>query len=132
MKRDRKPHRRPSSLSIPNATKIDELLPANSKYCRLVYATAVTEGALTDDFPGPNSISIASSTPVRPPMQDVPTWADAPAPQNEAPSPSFVAPLAQPLNAMKADDSDEWEYEYSATETEVRAISHSTLSYYSR
>jgi len=65
-------------------------------------------------------------------MQDTHTWADAPAPQNEAPSPSFVAPLAQPLNATKADDSDEWEYEYSATQTEVRAIRNSTLSYYSR
>lgn len=44
--------------------------------------------------------------------------ADAPDAQNEEPSHSFVTPLAQPI-ATTADDSDEWEHEYSTTETET-------------
>ncbi|OBT48493.1 hypothetical protein VE00_01359 [Pseudogymnoascus sp. WSF 3629] len=52
-------------------------------------------------------------------MESFQPWMDAPTPQNEASSHSFVEPLPMPLNGSVGDDSDEWEYEYSTTETET-------------
>lgn len=52
-------------------------------------------------------------------MGEAPPFSAAPEPQNEEPSHSFVVSLAKPIAATTADDSDEWEYEYSTTETEV-------------
>ncbi|KFX89830.1 hypothetical protein V490_06787, partial [Pseudogymnoascus sp. VKM F-3557] len=52
-------------------------------------------------------------------MESFQPWMDAPTPQNEASSHSFVEPLPMPLNGSMEDESDEWEYEYSTTETET-------------
>ncbi|OBT97251.1 hypothetical protein VE01_04717 [Pseudogymnoascus verrucosus] len=52
-------------------------------------------------------------------MESFQPWMDAPTPQNEASSHSFVEPLPMPLNGSVGEDSDEWEYEYSTTETET-------------
>ncbi|KFY41238.1 hypothetical protein V494_03111 [Pseudogymnoascus sp. VKM F-4513 (FW-928)] len=52
-------------------------------------------------------------------MESFQPWMDAPTPQNEASSHSFVEPLPVPLNGSMGDDSDEWEYEYSTTESET-------------
>lgn len=66
-------------------------------------------------------------------MESFQPWMDAPTPQNEASSHSFVESLPMPLNNSMADDSDEWEYEYSTTESEVSAPPnppHPTLAYH--
>ncbi|KAL5348829.1 hypothetical protein ACLOAV_006251 [Pseudogymnoascus australis] len=52
-------------------------------------------------------------------MESFQPWMDAPTPQNEASSHSFVEPLPMPMNGSMGDDSGEWEYEYSTTETET-------------